>query len=232
MTPKHRILLKSGVWLACLTPLALLLHRAYAEGLGANPIEFVTRWLGIWTLRLLLLSLTMTPLRMLFGRSWPITLRRLLGLFAFFYASLHFGVWIVLDHFFDWPTMVADVVKRPFMTVGMAALLVLIPLAATSTSGMVKRLGGTGWRRLHRLAYLAGLLAALHFLWLAKVGRDEPYVYAGWLALALGVRLCDAGRRVVRRPGGRPAAAPQLTASPAAPIVVSDQVFSRPPGDE
>jgi len=126
----------------------------------------------------------------------------------------------------------ADSRSPGFMTVGMAALLVLIPLAATSTAGMVRRLGGTAWRRLHRLAYLAGLLAALHFLWLAKVGRDEPYVYAGWLALVLGARLWDAGRRLVRRRGGRQAAAPRLTASPAAPIVVSDQVFSRPPGDE
>ncbi len=233
MTRRGRLVLKSGVWAACLTPLALLLYRAYAEALGANPIDFVTRWLGIWTLRLLLLSLTMTPLRILGGLSWPVTLRRLLGLFAFFYASLHFGVWIVLDHFFDWPTMAADLVKRPFMTAGMAALLVLIPLAATSTAGMVRRLGGTAWRRLHRLAYLAGLLVALHFLWLAKVGRDEPYVYAGWLALVLGVRLWDAVRRLVRRRGGRQAAgAPRLTASPGAPIVVTDHVFARRPADE
>jgi len=187
------------VWVAALTPLTLLSLRAWGGDLGANPIDFVTRWLGIWTLRLLLASLTMTPLRILFGLSWPISLRRLLGLFAFFYATLHFGVWVVLDHFFDWPTMAEDIVKRPFMTAGMAAVLVMIPLAATSTTGMIKRLGATAWRRLHRLAYVAGLLAVLHFLWLAKVGRQEPYYYAGWLALVLGIRLWDTARRVIAR---------------------------------
>jgi methionine sulfoxide reductase heme-binding subunit len=199
--------LKSGVWLACLTPLALLLHRAYTDDLGPNPIDFVTRWLGDWTIRLFLLSLTMTPLRILFGLSWPITLRRLLGLFAFAYAVLHFGVWIVLDHFFDWPTMGADIVKRPYITVGMGALLLLIPLAATSTAGMVKRLGAAAWRRLHRVVYLAGTLAVLHYFWLAKVGWIGPYVYAGWLALALGVRASDAVRRRVARRRRRQAAA-------------------------
>jgi methionine sulfoxide reductase heme-binding subunit len=187
------------VWVLGLAPLALLLHDAYAGDLGANPIDYITRWLGVWTLRLLLASLTMTPLRILFRWSWPIALRRLLGLFAFFYVCLHFAVWVVLDHFFDWETMAADVVKRPFMTVGMAALVVLIPLAATSTAGMVKRLGGVAWRRLHRLAYAAGVLGVLHFLWLAKVGRQEPFYYAGWLALVLGVRGWDAGRRLVLR---------------------------------
>jgi sulfoxide reductase heme-binding subunit YedZ len=196
---RTRIVLKSGVWLACLTPLALLADRAWGGDLGANPIEFVTRWLGIGTLRLLLVSLSMTPLRIVLGRAWPIALRRLLGLFAFAYAVLHFGVWLVLDHFFDWPTMAEDVVKRPFMTVGMAALLVMIPLAATSTAGMIKRMGATAWRRLHRLAYAAGVLAVLHFLWLAKVGRQAPYGYGAWLALVLGVRAWDTGRHVVAR---------------------------------
>jgi methionine sulfoxide reductase heme-binding subunit len=206
VTRRARLLLKSGVWVAALTPLALLGYRAWSGDLGANPIDFVTRWLGIWTLRLLLASLTMTPLRILFGLSWPITLRRLLGLFAFFYATLHFGVWVVLDHFFDWPTMAEDVVKRPFMTAGMAAVLVMIPLAATSTTGMIRRLGATAWRRLHRLAYAAGVLGALHFLWLAKVGRQEPYWYGSWLVLVLGIRLWDAARRALARRRRRGAA--------------------------
>jgi sulfoxide reductase heme-binding subunit YedZ len=191
--------LKAGVWAGCLTPLALLAYWIYADRLGPNPIDDVTRWLGIWTLRLLLASLTMTPLRIVLGHSWPISLRRLLGLFAFFYAALHFSVWLVVDHFFDWPTMAEDVVKRPFMTAGMATLLVLIPLAATSTTGMIKRLGNTAWRRLHRLAYLAGVLGVLHFLWLVKVGRHTPYYYAAWLALVLGVRAGDAVWRSARR---------------------------------
>jgi len=196
---RARIALKSGVWVLCLAPLARLLYRAYADDLGANPIDFVTRWLGDWTIRLLLLSLTMTPLRLLFGLSWPITLRRLLGLFAFFYACLHFGVWIVIDHFFDWPTMGADIVKRPYITVGMSALILLLPLATTSTTGMIRRLGAVAWRRLHRLAYAAGVLAVLHFLWLAKVGVVDPYLYAGWLTLVLGVRAGDAARRFARK---------------------------------
>jgi sulfoxide reductase heme-binding subunit YedZ len=199
LTRRGRIALKGGVWVACLAPLALLLRDAYAGDLGANPIDHVTRWLGVWTLRLLLASLTMTPLRILFGWSWPIALRRLLGLFAFSYVCLHFAVWVVLDHFFDWETMAADVVKRPFMTVGMTALVVLLPLAATSTAGMVKRLGALAWRRLHRLAYVAGVLGVLHFLWLAKVGRQEPFYYAGWLGLVLGIRAWDAGRRLLIR---------------------------------
>jgi methionine sulfoxide reductase heme-binding subunit len=199
VTRRGRIVLKSAVWAGCLTPLAVLLVRVAADELGANPIDFVTRWLGDWTIRLLLLSLTMTPLRLLLGLSWPVTLRRLLGLFAFFYATLHFGVWLVLDHFFDWPEMGADILKRPFITVGMSALVLLIPLAATSTTGMIRRLGAANWRRLHRLAYAAAVLAVLHFLWLAKVGVVDPYLYAGWLVLVLGVRLWDWGRRLAGR---------------------------------
>ena len=113
----------------------------------------------------------MTPLRILFGLSWPVTLRRLLGLFAFFHAVLHFSVWLVVDHFFDWPEMAADVVKRPYITVGFTALVLLVPLAATSTAGMIRRLGPVAWRRLHRLVYLIGILGVLHYLWLVKVGR-------------------------------------------------------------
>jgi sulfoxide reductase heme-binding subunit YedZ len=195
VTRRGRIALKGAVWVLCLTPLAVLLYRAWTEDLGANPIDFITDWLGDWTLRLLLASLTMTPLRLLLGWSWPVTLRRLLGLFAFAYAMLHFSVWIVLDHFFDWPELGTDIVKRPYITVGLAALTLLVPLAATSTAGMVRRLGGATWRRLHRLAYVIGILGVLHFLWLAKVGVVTPYYYAGWLALVLGVRGWDGLRR-------------------------------------
>lgn len=199
MTRRARIALKAGVWTLGLTPLALLAWWVWSDDLGPNPIDAVTRWLGNWTMRCLLTSLSMTPLRLLFGLAWPITLRRLLGLFAFSYATLHFAVWIVVDHFFDWPTMGADIVKRPFITVGLSALLLLVPLAATSTAGMVRRLGAPAWRRLHRVVYLIGVLAILHFLWLAKVGRVAPYVYAGWLALVLGVRLWAWARGLVLR---------------------------------
>ena len=128
------------MWAGCLSPLAALGWQLWTDPLVTNPINVATRTLGDWTLRILLLSLTMTPLRILFGLSWPVTLRRLLGLFAFSYATLHFSVWIVIDFFFDWPSMVADVLKRPYITVGFTALVLLVPLAATSTAGMVRRL--------------------------------------------------------------------------------------------
>jgi sulfoxide reductase heme-binding subunit YedZ len=188
------------VWLAALAPLALLAARAAAGELGANPIDFITDTLGDWTLRLLLASLALTPLRILTGWAWPITLRRLLGLFAFAYALLHFAVWVVLDFFFDWPLMAADIVERPYITVGMTALLLLVPLAVTSTAGMVKRMGARAWRRLHRLVYAAAVLGVLHYLWLAKVGVFTPWVYAAVLALLLAIRIVDAVRRRLRRP--------------------------------
>jgi sulfoxide reductase heme-binding subunit YedZ len=163
----------------------------------------VTRELGDTALRLLLASLAMTPLRIVFAWSWPIALRRLLGLLAFFYVCLHFAVWIVIDHFFDWRNMGADIVKRPYITVGVAALVLLIPLAATSTTGMIKRLGGAAWRRLHRLAYVAALLGVLHYIWLAKKVWVAPWIYAGALVLLLAVRGVDGLRKLLvkrRRP--------------------------------
>lgn len=207
MSRRARIALKAGVWGACLTPLALLLSRAATGDLTANPISFVTNTLGDWTLRILLASLAMTPLRVVFGVSWPIALRRLLGLFAFFHVCLHFAVWIVLDHFFDWPAMWADIVKRPYITVGMLGLLSLVPLAATSTAGTIKRLGARTWTRLHRLAYATAVLGCLHFLWLAKVGRRDQYWHAGALAVLLGVRLWDVAARSLRKRRQRRAAA-------------------------
>lgn len=190
--------LKAGVWLLCLLPLIFLAAWAWRGDLTANPISFITNWLGDWALRILLASLALTPLRQLSGMAWQMPLRRLLGLFAFFYVCLHFVVWIVVDHFFDWGEMATDIAKRPYITLGMAALLSLIPLAATSTSRMVKRLGAVRWRQLHRLAYAAGVLACLHFLWLAKVGRREQYAYATVLVILLGVRLWYAARKRMR----------------------------------
>jgi sulfoxide reductase heme-binding subunit YedZ len=149
----------------------------------------LTRTLGIWALRLLLASLAMTPLRVLTGWAWPIALRRLLGLWAFAYVCLHFAVWVGLDHFFDWHTMGEDVVKRPYITVGVLALLLLIPLAATSTAGMIRRLGSRAWRRLHRLVYVIAVLAILHYVWLAKKAIDDPYWYALALAALLALRV-------------------------------------------
>ena len=203
MSRRTRISLKSAAWALCLLPLLVLSYRALSDGLGANPISYVTNWLGQWTFRLLLVSLALTPLRIVTGLAWPVLLRRLVGLFTFFYASLHFLVWVLIDHFFNWDQMLADLVKRRYITVGMLALTLLIPLAITSTSGMVKRLGGTAWRRLHRLVYLIGVLAALHFLWLAKGFRPDAYLYAVILTVLLGVRAFDALRLRLRRRAAR-----------------------------
>jgi methionine sulfoxide reductase heme-binding subunit len=190
-----RVALKAAVWIASLWPLGVMVRGYMTDDLTANPIEYITRTLGLTALVLLLTSLGMTPLRALLGWSWPIQLRRLLGLFAFFYVCLHFAIWIGLDHFFAWRRMWEDVVKRPFITVGMLALVLLIPLAATSTQGMIKRLGGGKWRLLHKLVYVIGGLGVLHFLWLAKKGRTTPYYYVIALALLLGVRLWFWGRK-------------------------------------
>ncbi|HET7342959.1 MAG TPA: protein-methionine-sulfoxide reductase heme-binding subunit MsrQ [Methylomirabilota bacterium] len=199
MTTRGRVALKTVVWLVALAPLAHLLWGWWTDDLTVNPIEYVTRELGQTAFRLLLATLALTPLRLLLGVSWPITLRRLLGLLAFFYVTLHFAVWIVLDHFFDWHTMGQDIAKRPWITVGVSAFLLLAPLAATSTTGMIKRLGGARWRRLHRLIYVAGVLAALHYIWLAKKVLVQPWVYAAILAVLLGIRLWDAARAFARR---------------------------------
>ena len=187
------------MWLICLAPLGYLVACFVTGNLGANPIDFVTRTLGDWTLRILLASLALTPLRIVTGSAAPIALRRLLGLFAFTYAVLHFCVWIVLDFFFDWELMAADIVKRPYITVGVTALALLTPLAATSTAGMIKRLGARRWRALHRLVYVAAVLGVLHYLWLAKVGVRTPWIYIAVLTLLLGVRVFDAARRRLKQ---------------------------------
>ncbi len=195
MAYRGRLVLKAAVWVASLWPLGVLVRGWLADDLTANPIDYVTRTLGLTALVLLLTCLGMTPLRILFHWSWPIQLRRLLGLLAFFYICVHFSVWIGLDHFFAWKRMGQDVLKRPFITVGVLALALLIPLAITSTQGMIKRLGGARWRLLHRLVYVAGVLGVLHFLWLAKKGRTTPYYYAIVLGVLLAVRLWDWGRK-------------------------------------
>ena len=199
MTRRWRVALKVVAWGLCLAPLAILVQLGLRGELGANPISYVTNWLGQWTFRLLLVTLALTPIRIVTGAAWPVLLRRLIGLFTFFYASLHFLVWILIDHFFNWDQMLGDLVKRRYITAGMLALLLLMPLAATSTTGMIRRLGGKAWQRLHRLVYLVGVLAALHFLWLAKGFRVDAVLYAGILSLLLTIRLWEALRRRIRR---------------------------------
>lgn len=208
-----RIAVKSVVWVACLLPLACLLYWFWTDDLTANPIDFITDTLGDWALRWLLASLALTPLRIVTAMAWQMTLRRLLGLFAFFYVALHFGVWIGLDHFFAWRQMGADIIKRPYITVGVAAFTLLLPLAATSTTGMIKRMGALNWKRLHRLAYIAATLAVLHYIWLAKKVLLAPWIYAAVLAVLLGIRLWEAARKHARR---RQATNPARRAVPAA----------------
>lgn len=193
MQPTRWIPWAKGVaQLACAVPLAWLLWDAFYADLGPDPVLKITHRTGIWALRFLLLSLAMTPLRRLTGRAEPIRFRRMLGLWAFAYATLHFLTYLVLDLRGYWPQILTDVVKRPFITVGFLAWLLLVPLAATSTQAMVRRLG-RNWARLHRAVYAIGILACLHFMWLVKSGKkiasQEPLVYLGILVLLLAVRL-------------------------------------------
>lgn len=181
--------LKSLVFMLCLVPLARLGWLAYSDGLGANPIEFIIRSLGTWTLVALFVTLSITPLRRLTGWNALIRVRRMLGLFAFFYACLHFLAFFGLDQFFDLRAVIADIAKRPYITVGFTCLVLLIPLAATSTNAMQRRLGGKRWLKLHRLVYLIAIGGVVHYWWLVKKDITQPLIYAVVLALLLGLRL-------------------------------------------
>ena len=165
----------------------LLVAGVVNDSLGTNPVERITHETGDWTLRFLLITLTITPLRRLSGNSWLIKLRRLFGLFAFFYACLHFLTYIWFDHYFDWIEIVKDIPKRPFITVGFIAFVLLIPLAATSTNRMMRRLK-KNWVKLHKLVYVIAVLGVLHFLWLVKADILEPMIYASILLVLLGYR--------------------------------------------
>jgi methionine sulfoxide reductase heme-binding subunit len=172
----------------CLLPLLRLIVLGAGGGLGANPIEFITRSSGTWTLLGLLVTLSVTPLRRLTGRADFLRYRRMLGLFAFFYACLHFVTYLWLDQFFDLVAIAKDIVRRPFITVGFAALVLLIPLAVTSNQAMMRRLGRR-WQMLHRLVYPIALLGVVHYLWLVKKDITQPLIYGGVLALLLAARL-------------------------------------------
>jgi sulfoxide reductase heme-binding subunit YedZ len=188
--------LKALVFLAALVPFVRLAVSAvwFPDVLGANPAEFITRSLGDWCLRFLLITLAVTPLRWLTGWNWVLRLRRMLGLFAFFYAAVHFTSYLAFDHVFDAVAILKDIVKRPFITVGFTALLLLLPLAATSTNAMVRRLGAQRWRALHRLVYPIAILGVVHFWWMVKRDITEPAIYAVLLTLLLGYRAVRAWR--------------------------------------
>ena len=183
--------LKALLFIAATLPFLRLVIFTINDWLGANPVEFITRNTGDWTLYFLCITLAVTPLRRLSGWNWLVRLRRMLGLYAFFYASLHFMTFLWFDHFFDVAEMLRDVVKRPFITVGFSAFVLLIPLAATSTNAMIKRLGGKRWQMLHRLIYLIAPLGILHFWWM-KAGKNdfgEPIVFGLIVAVLLMARV-------------------------------------------
>ena len=181
-------LIKAIIFVLCLLPAVNLALGWQADALGANPIETITRASGEWTLRFLLITLAVTPLRRLTGLHWLLRLRRMLGLYAFAYATAHFAIYLWLDQFFDWGAIARDILERPFITVGFAAFVLLIPLVATSNSFAIRRLGGRQWQSLHRSVYAIAIIAVVHFWWLVKADVLEPAIYALILAALLGVR--------------------------------------------
>lgn len=184
-----RVVFKPALGAAGLVPAARLAVRASLGDLSPNPIEFVTKETGTWALRLLVATLAVTPVRRLTGWSDLIRVRRMLGLLAFFYATLHVLTFFVFDHVFDMRAIAEDVVERPFVTAGFTAFLCLVPLAVTSTSGWIRRLGGRRWQRLHRLIYVSAVAAVVHYLWLVKADLGPPLGYAALVVVLLGSRL-------------------------------------------
>jgi sulfoxide reductase heme-binding subunit YedZ len=181
--------LKPAIFLACLAPLGRLVWRGFHASLGPNPIEAITHSTGDWTLIFLLITLSITPLRKLTRQYWLVSLRRMLGLFAFFYGTLHLATYVWLDKFFDVHEMLHDIAKRRFITAGMTAFTVMIPLALTSTRWAIRKLGGKRWQRLHRLIYLSAAAGVIHYIWLVKANLRKPLEYAAVLAVLLSYRL-------------------------------------------
>lgn len=215
--------IKVAVFAACLAPLAVLLWRFFGStpqdmstwglGLGANPIEKITHATGDWTLRFLLITLAITPLRKLLGVPALIKFRRMFGLFAFFYACLHFTTYIWLDKFFNLHEMWLDIAKRKFITVGFTAFVLLIPLALTSTAWSIRRLGGKRWQSLHRLIYVSAVAGVIHYLWLVKRDIRKPLIYGAILAILLAYRaVVWIGPAIKKRGGVFPAPRTEATA--------------------
>lgn len=201
--------IKAAVFVAALLPLARLVAGAFAGTLGTNPIETITRSTGTWTLVFLCITLAVTPVKRMTSMSWLLRLRRMLGLFTFFYACAHFTTFVWFDHWFDAQEIIKDIVKRPFVTVGFAAFLLLIPLALTSTDAMMRRLGRR-WGKLHRLIYLIAVLGVVHYWWLVKRDLTQPLIYSIVVALLLLLRL---GRNSGAAPAVRHDRAPQMAST-------------------
>ncbi len=187
--------IKVPVFLVCLVPLGDLVIRQMKQDLGANPVEYITHSTGVWALRFLAITLAITPLRKILG--WPdlIRYRRMMGLFAFFYAYMHLMTYLWLDKGFDFGDMLKDVLKRPFITAGMTAFLLMLPLALTSTAGWIRRLGGARWQLLHRLVYGSAIAGVVHYYWLVKSDVRNPLSYAAIFAILLAARLRWGGFR-------------------------------------
>lgn len=189
MAKKKKFPFKPFVFVTCLLPACWLVYGVFNGLLGANPIEAVLRDLGDWALRFLLVGLAISPVRRIMGWAWVMRYRRMIGLFAFFYAFMHLSIYIGVDHFFDWSTIWKDIVKRPYITIGMAAVLALVPLAVTSPKAMVRKLGGARWKALHKLVYPIAIAGVVHFFLLVKADIREPLIYGTILAFLLGERL-------------------------------------------
>ncbi len=194
----------AAAFAACCVPMAKVGIDAFRGGLGANPIAEILNRFGFWTLVFLLLALTPTPLRIVLGWTWPQRFRRMIGLFAFSYACLHLATYVGVDQFFDFRAILVDVVKRKFITVGMLAFSLLAPLALTSTDRWVRRLGFVKWKRLHRLGYLAAICGVIHFVWRVKADLRDPLIFAGILAVLLGVRLVGLRNKQAEARGAAP----------------------------
>ena len=199
----QRFWTKAPVFAAALVPLLWLTWGAFTDNLGANPIDVITDETGTWTLRFLVLTLAVTPLRRLSGWNGATRFRRMLGLFAFFYGSLHFLTYLWLDQFFALDEIVKDIVKRPFITVGFSAFVLMLPLALTSTAGWIRRLGGRRWQAIHRLVYASAALGVVHYWWLVKSDVSRPLRYGLIVGALLGVRLWWTARKRLPRPSGK-----------------------------
>ena len=205
--------MKVLVFVLCLSPALLLVWKGFNGGLGANPIEFITHATGDWTLRFLAITLAVTPLRKLLRLPELVRFRRMLGLFAFFYVCLHLMTYLWLDKFFSWSEIVKDVVKRPFVTAGFTAFVLLVPLAVTSTAGWIRRLGGKRWQLLHRLIYVSAVAGVIHYYWLVKSDITLPVFYAAIFGLLLAYRAAVklAGIQRAKSAGSLPAKETLLT---------------------
>jgi sulfoxide reductase heme-binding subunit YedZ len=191
--PSRRVA-KTLLFAACLIPFLMLVLDAARANLGANPIDKITELTGTWTLRFVMITLAVTPVRRLTGWNAIIKARRMLGLFAFFYGTLHMLTYVVLDQFFGWSFIWADIAKRPYITMGVLGFTMMIPLAITSTAGWIRRLGGRRWALLHRLIYVTGIAGVIHYLWLVKSDTTRPLTYAAILLVLFAIRAWFAWR--------------------------------------